>query len=188
VSPRRQLRGARQTGPRTLTCKVRSSRNALRHGLAVPICHDPDFSPMVDKVAQEIAGSPASSTVMQLARLAAEAQLDVIRCRQARCRTVEAKQNETADIYDALFSDPPVMFFLLRKRYSGLPTQGLDDLPEEKLDYYLDRAKSRCRRALAKEFIAIDRYERRALTRRNRALQDLDCQRLIEAAISKTPW
>jgi hypothetical protein len=183
MSARREFRGARQIGPRTAGDKMRSRRNALRHGLAIPICHDPDFPTIVDRVAREIAGASASGTVMQLARLAAEAQLDVMRCRQARCRTVEAKQNEESNICDEILCDPFIIRYLVGKRWTqpaGSPPPSLDDLPNATLNHYRDRALSRRRRTLAEEMIAIDRYERRALSRRNRALQDLDCQRLID--------
>jgi hypothetical protein len=172
------------TGPRTAAGKMRSRLNARRHGLAVPIFLDATASVKVEKTAREIAGPAASSAVMQFARLAAEGQLDVIRCRQARCSTLEAKLNE--DPFDELLCDRRVMYYLLKRRWSpddsdsAMP--GLDGLPEETLDRYWNSALLRLRRTLAKELMAIDRYERRALSRRNRALQHIDCQRLIEAA------
>jgi hypothetical protein len=179
------------TGPRTASGKMRSRLNARRHGLAVPVCLDPEVSPMVDEVARQIAGPAASSAVMQLARVAAEAQLDVIRCRQARCRRFEDDPNDKQGIFDELFSDPFIMRYLLKQRWcqtNGKDSKvaGLDDLPEETLDYYWDRALKRRSRKYSEELLRIDRYEHRALSRRNRALQDIDCQRLIEAVTSKT--
>jgi hypothetical protein len=177
------------TGPRTAAGKMHSRLNARRHGLAVPVCLDPEVSPMVNEVARQIAGPAASSAVMQLARAAAEAQLDVIRCRQARCRRFEDDPNDRQGIFDELFSDPFIMRYLLKQRWcqtNGKGSMGLDDLPEETLDYYWNRALTRRSRKYREELLSIDRYEHRALSRRNRALQDIDCQRLIEAVTSKT--
>jgi hypothetical protein len=181
--------GRAATGPRTAAGKMRSRRNARRHGLAVPVCLDPEVSPAIDNVAHQIAGPAASSAVMQLARLAAEAQLDVIRCRQARCRTFEDKRDDEEGIFDELFNDPFIMRFLLKQRWGQSDGKdsaafGLNGLPEETLNYYWKRALTRRKRSRVKELIAIDRYERRALLRRNRALRDIDCQRLIEAVSS----
>jgi hypothetical protein len=179
------------TGPRTAAGKMRSRRNARRHGLAVPVCLDPEVSPLVDEVARQIAGPAATSAVMQFARVAAEAQLDVIRCRQARCRRFEDDPTDRQGIFDELFSEPFIMRHLLKQRWcrtNGKDSEvaGLNDLPEETLDYYWDRALTRRSRRYSKELASIDRYEHRALSRRNRALQDIDCQRLIETVTSKT--
>ena len=178
------------TGPRTAAGKMRSRRNARRHGLAVPVCLDPEVSPMVDKVALQIAGPAASSVVMQLARLAAVAQLDLIRCRQARRRRFEDDPSDEQGIFDELLSDPFIMRYLLKQRWcqtNGKDTKisGLNDLPKETLDVYWDRALTRRSRTFIEDLLAIDRYEHRALTQRNRALQNIDCQRIIEAVSSK---
>ena len=125
---------------------------------------------------------------MRIARTVAEAQLDVMRCRQARCRVNEAKQNEASQIWDDVLGERFIMYYLLKGRWSqpsGSPSPSLNDLPEETINRYRDRALARRRRTFAQEMAAIERYERRALSRRNRAIQDLDCQRILEAVENK---
>jgi hypothetical protein len=181
-----QLRHA-ATGPRTAAGKMRSRRNAHRHGLAIPVCLDPTVSAKVEKIARQIAGSSASEAVMRLARQAAEAQVDIIRCRQTRCRILEAAPTEEGNLLEDALGDPYLRRYLLKTMWRqsdlGLP-EGLGSIPPERLiaiDRYRGRAAIRRNRAHTEKLIAIDRYECRALSRRNRALQDLDCQRIIES-------
>ena len=55
------------TGRRTQSGRVRAARNALRHGLSLPVCSDPVLSEQVDALAREIAGSDANAEI-QIAR------------------------------------------------------------------------------------------------------------------------
>ena len=72
------------TGPRTSSGRARAARNALRHGLSLPVCSDPVWSEQVDALAREIAGGDASPEIQDSARLIAKAQIDLRRVRQAR--------------------------------------------------------------------------------------------------------
>src|SRR5262249_13061805 len=73
----------RSTGPRSRKGKRRVSKNALRHGLATRILDDPEKSPQVEQLVRALApeGRPDR---LQLARIVAEAELEVIRVRTAR--------------------------------------------------------------------------------------------------------
>ncbi len=175
------------TGPRTAAGKMRSRRNAYRHGLAMPVCLDPTVSAQVEKVAQQIAGPCASETVMRLARQAAEAQIDVVRSRQARCRILETPPKTDGDLLEDGLSEPALRRYILKTMWRqsdlGLPAT-FESIEPEKLmviDRLRARASLRHKRAHTENLIAIDRYERRALSRRNRAIQNLDCQRILEA-------
>lgn len=72
------------TGPKTRRGKARSARNALRHGLGLPIAADPNLAKEVRALAVEIAGSKPTFDVLQYALLVAEAQVDLNRLRRAR--------------------------------------------------------------------------------------------------------
>src|SRR6516164_9754675 len=64
---------ARSTGPRTRAGKAVVARNALRHGLNVPVQADPG-------IAGEEAGEPRCAAALRIA----EAQVDVLRIRRVR--------------------------------------------------------------------------------------------------------
>ncbi len=72
------------TGPRSKTGKTRSAKNALRHGLAVPLDALPEFDPKVAQLTALIAGENAGAHRRELARQVARAEVDLQRVRQAR--------------------------------------------------------------------------------------------------------
>jgi hypothetical protein len=142
------------TGPRTPAGKMRSKGNARRHGLAIPISSDPVLAPAAEALAQQVAGISPSREVLALARKFAEAQMDFIRCCQARY-----------DVYDP-----------------GLSDQSFD--PDKTGYHLLTSSKHFALVSMnsAELLGKLARYERRALARRDRAMHDLDCQRSVERA------
>src|SRR6516162_2756081 len=85
----RKVRANRQnarasTGPRSATGKARSSANARRHHLAVPIWSDPILTANVVALAKHIAGVHPSPQVMAHAQQVADAQIEVVRVRRWR--------------------------------------------------------------------------------------------------------
>jgi hypothetical protein len=81
---RERARGS--TGPKTAQGLARAARNALRHGLNVPIYSDPAMTEELDTLAREISGAEAHAEIGVLARGVAEACLDLRRVRFARHR------------------------------------------------------------------------------------------------------
>jgi hypothetical protein len=76
---------AKSTGPRTGAGKIRSSRNALRHGLATSLLVDAAVAKQTEVLAGVIAGGlSADLRVMREARLAAVAHLELVRIRRVR--------------------------------------------------------------------------------------------------------
>jgi hypothetical protein len=124
-----QRNAAKSTGPKSVAGKQRSRRNALSHGLAVPVSADPALSDDISALARIIALASGKDDVTESARIAAEAQVDILRVGKIR-----------SSIYD---------------RLSRSPLQAAD------------HAK------LSKRLASLERYERRAFSRRQRALRDL---------------
>ena len=71
----------KSTGPRTAAGRAKSSRNAYRHGLSVPLPPDPQA---VEALARAIAGEAAGEVQLRAAFALAEAQLELKRIRATR--------------------------------------------------------------------------------------------------------
>jgi len=80
----------KSTGPRSELGRLRSRRNALRHGLAVAIGSDPSFSKDIESLATILASGRSGQLVQEFARQGAEAHLDLVRIRQHRAERLDA--------------------------------------------------------------------------------------------------
>jgi hypothetical protein len=123
-----RLNARASTGPRTAVGKARVARNALSHGLSVPVPSDPGFALEVVELARTIAQSVAGQS------LAGEPH-------ELACRVADT-------IVD-----------LRRVRLAKLPLVAAVDADLEN-----------CAKPLA-QLWRLDRYERRALSRRKRAIR-----------------
>ena len=143
-----QHKARANTHPKSATGKARSSANARRHGLAVPIWSDPTLAAEATELAKHIAGAAASARVMAHAIEVADAQLEIVRVRRWRLDLMKAQR--LSDLADS-------------------------DGPDQKYKKALIVAN------LAPQLQSLDRYERRAVSRRNRAIQSLDAVRVLES-------
>jgi hypothetical protein len=75
---------SRSTGPKSPSGKLTVARNALKHGLAVPVRADPALVAPVEALTRRIAGEEAGASGLALARRVAEAQIGLDRVRAAR--------------------------------------------------------------------------------------------------------
>jgi hypothetical protein len=130
------------TGPRSAVGKSVSARNARRHGLSIPIWSDRKLSTDAEELANEIAGPEAGSDLAFLARSVAEAQIDLIRIRQSRQQLTDHAFTRNAE--SSKYVHP-------RSKIVLVETFPLLDTSET--------------------LIRMDRYERRALSRRNAAMK-----------------
>jgi hypothetical protein len=142
----------KSTGPKTPHGKARAAGNARRLGLSLSVLADPMLSDQVAALTRAIAGKAGEGNSFELARRIAEAQIDLQRVRQARHQFFA----------DRLKVGQPRS----PKKAAGPSSVSLD--PHE---FATTLVKD------FKELKAIDRYERRAWSRRRFAIRALDIER-----------
>ena len=152
---------------------MRSARNALRHGLSLPVYADQALSEEVEALAREIAGVDASAEIQELAQRIAEAQSDLRRVRDARHQLLSQALSDP--YYDAranVREKLTVIRQLLRPNAPDVPleavTRYLTTVPEGPQKFALILAQE------LQQLSAMDRYERRALSRRKFAIRAFD--------------
>ena len=160
------------TGPKTADGRARAARNALRHALSLPVCSNPALSEEVETLAREIAGPGANAETQDLARQVAEAQIDLRRVRYARHKLLS---DALADPYYDSWREKREKMAVLRSLLRNAP-----DLPVENLGAFLNSTPQGPHKFAtilsqeAKQLLAMDRYERRALSRRKSAIRAFD--------------
>lgn len=159
-------------GPRTATGKVRASHNARRHGLSVPAFADVGLTEDIKRLAQKIAGQNAHSERRSLATAIAAAQIDLMRVRRARHQMMSLALRNPA----SLKMTKAALRQQWLRRQAGVSATICDEArPSKDTDLVADPTKySQVVKDLDAQSRLLDRYERRALSRRKKAVYAFD--------------
>ncbi|KLK90065.1 hypothetical protein AA309_27995 [Microvirga vignae] len=202
ASPRKitanRVNAQRSTGPRSALGKAQSRHNAIKHGLAIPASALPELAPEIAALAKTIAKDAADDPfVLQAAMRVAEAAVEVNRVRRVRRELLDQV------LSDPELHDPPLAKETMPDRpvsvkYThAMRVQAYRDGTREQQRqaelaqitelwaYECKVEGTKRRRAAAKErtkqrairwaeLERLDRYERRALSRRNTAIRALE--------------
>ena len=134
----------RSTGPRSLAGKQHVAKNALRHGLAIPVAALPEYDERVTRLTRLLTGGEAGQHRLELARRVAEAQVDLLRIRTAKQSILQAEIN------DPNLMNAEVQRSLRKYQPMKNQTDGVEGIIRD----------------LPRELACLERYERRVISRR----------------------
>jgi hypothetical protein len=165
------------TGPHTIRGRARVARNALRHALSLPVCPIPALSEEVEALASKIAGRGANAQTQELARRVAEAQIDLRRVRSARHQFLfDTLSKENYESYANMRMKVKLLRALLGPNPPDISMEPLEFATSTSTPQGPDKLAT-ILSGEAKKLLAMDRYERRALSRRKFAIRAFDAAR-----------
>ncbi len=179
-----RLNAGKSTGPRSGAAKKRASRNAYRHGLSLSLTSSAAIAKRLDALARKIVGNSKNEVILEHARDAAQAELELERVRQVRVALIERVSALGSLNAPPIFGSSAQQIRDLRSVLSGRSPPAMPQridpsatMPTEEPE----RTAEAVRRALP-ELAKLDRYESRAVARRDRAIRQIVKERSRGAA------
>jgi hypothetical protein len=166
----------RSTGPRSTSGKKRTSQNAYRHGLTKPLSRA-ECARAVETLARQIAGDRADKIALALAHDAAAAELELARVRRVRTALIERVTAFGRFDVPSRFPSPKdeaawiMQHFFGATLWKGRPKFAVGPLPA--MPSQEPQRTAEAMRRILPELIKLNRYESRAVTRRDRAIRTI---------------
>jgi hypothetical protein len=164
------------TGPKTKAGKARSAKNSLRHVLGVSVWSEPSLAPQAEAIALRIAGPNAEPEALGWARRIGEAQVDINRVRALRSEMISniLSRPHYGSRSEVMRGVRLIRRLLSRKRNTDGPfdMETLESMLPQPLEG--DDKLARILVEGVDEFSRLDRYERRAFSRRKTAIRNFD--------------
>jgi hypothetical protein len=162
------------TGPKTARGRSHAARNALRHALSLPVYSDPVLSEEVKALARQIIGTDANPEIQGLARRVAEAQIDLCRVRHARHQIFSQALADPDYESEAMLGKKAALVIRCLQRFDPSAP-----MPDNMMEFLSSKPQGPYKFAAiladkARQLLALDRYERRALSRRKFAIRAFD--------------
>jgi hypothetical protein len=167
------------TGPRSRAAKKRSGQNAYKHGLASGFASHAAVAKRRDELARQIAGDSEEGIILEYARAAAQAELDLARVRRVRVAVINRvhAMGALGPAYD--MGSVIRAYLYVELALEGKAPRGRPPAIPELIDPLAtmptqepERTAEAVRRALP-ELIKLNRYEAQAVSRRDRAIREI---------------
>jgi hypothetical protein len=148
--------------------------------LSLPVYSDPVWSEEVEALAREIIGTAANPEMQALARRIAETQIDLRRVRHARHQILSQALSDPDYESEAMLRKKSTLVHRYARRFDlNMP------MPDIVMDFLSLKPQGPYKFATiladkARQLLALDRYERRALSRRKFAIRAFDAARGVD--------
>jgi hypothetical protein len=168
----------KSTGPHSRAGKKRASGNAYRHGLSINLS-GAAFANQAEELARKIAGRTTDTIALEHARTAAEAQLELGRVRSVKLALIERVSAfgslETPTRFRSINDELRWIRDTWKANQKGISPPPMPELndPAATMPQQEPYRSSEAIRRLLPELIKLDRYEGRAVSRRDRAIRAL---------------